>query len=139
MPGITAGIGGLAYAGIPVTHRDVGSAVTFVTGHDSSGTVPAVDWEAIARGSPVIVLYMSLKHLDRIAERLIAGGRSPGEPVAIVSKAATPGQRVLVTTLAEAAAAARDAAIEAPTIIAIGEIVSSARRTRLVERQGPDR
>ena len=63
MPGITAGIGGLAYAGIPVTHRDFGSAVTFVTGHDSAGTVPSVDWEAIARGSPVIVLYMSLRHL----------------------------------------------------------------------------
>lgn len=123
VPGITAGIGGLAYAGIPVTHRDVGSAVTFVTGHDSSGTVPAVDWEAIARGSPAIVIYMSLRHLERIAERLIAGGRSPSEPVAIVSKAATSGQIVLVTTLAEAAAAARDAAIEAPTIVAIGDIV----------------
>src|SRR6476646_8249161 len=87
VPGISAGIGGLAYAGIPVTHREVGSAATFVTGHDSSGTVPAIDWEAIARGSPVIILYMSLKHLDRIAERLIAGGRSPSETVAIVSKA----------------------------------------------------
>jgi uroporphyrin-III C-methyltransferase len=123
VPGITAGIGGLAYAGIPVTHREIGSAVTFVTGHDSAGTVPAIDWDAVARGSPVIILYMSLKHLDHIAERLIVGGRSPGEPVAIVSKAATPGQRVLLTTLAEAEAAARDAAIEAPTIIAIGDIV----------------
>lgn len=123
VPGITAGIGGLAYSGIPVTHRDVGSAVTFVTGHDSAGTVPAVDWEAIARGSPVIVLYMSLNHLERIAERLIAGGRSPAEPVAIVSKAATREQRVVVTTLAEAAVDARDAAIEAPTIVAIGEVV----------------
>jgi uroporphyrin-III C-methyltransferase len=109
---------------MPVTHRDVGSAVTFVTGHDSAGTLPAVDWEAIARGSPVIVLYMSLRHLDRIAERLIAGGRSPGEPVAIVSKATSGAQRVLVTTLAAAAIAARDAAIEAPTIVAIGEIVN---------------
>jgi uroporphyrin-III C-methyltransferase len=123
VPGITAGIGGLAYAGIPVTHRDVGSAVTFVTGHDSSGTVPAVDWEAIARGSPVIVLYMSLKHLERIAERLIAGGRSPGEPVAIISKAATSGQRVVVTILAEAVVAAQKAAIEAPTIVAVGDVV----------------
>src|SRR6185437_8216842 len=119
VPGITAGIGGLAYAGIPVTHRDVGSAVTFVTGHNSAGTVPAVDWEAIARGSPVIVLYMSLRHLDHIAERLIAGGRSPGEPVAIVSKATTTEQRVMVSTLAEAAVAAREAAVEAPTIVAI--------------------
>jgi uroporphyrin-III C-methyltransferase len=123
VPGITAGIGGLVYAGIPVTHRDVGSAVTFVTGHDSSGTVPAVDWEAIARGSPVIVLYMSLKHLERIAERLIAGGRSPNEPVAIISKAATSGQRVVVTTLAEAVVAAQKAAIEAPTIVAVGDVV----------------
>ena len=56
VPGITAGIGGLAYAGIPVTHRDVNSAVTFVTGHSSDGAVPnGVDWEAIAHGSPVIV------------------------------------------------------------------------------------
>ncbi|MGE0259894.1 MAG: uroporphyrinogen-III C-methyltransferase [Alphaproteobacteria bacterium] len=123
VPGITAGIGGLAYAGIPVTHRDVGSALTFVTGHDSAGAVPAVDWEAIARGSPVIVLYMSSRHLDRIAERLIAGGRSPSEPVAIVSRAATSAQRVLLTTLADSSSAARAAAIEAPTIVAIGEIV----------------
>src|SRR5438309_5417089 len=113
VPGITAGIGGLAYAGIPVTHRDFGSAATFVTGHDSAGTVPSVDWDAIARGSPVIVLYMSLKHLDRIAARLIAAGRSPNEPVAIVSKAATSNQRVLATSLAEASATAREAAIAA--------------------------
>src|ERR1700756_5725402 len=59
VPGITAGIGGLAYAGIPVTHRDIASAVTFVTGHDREGAVPSgIDWAAIARGSPVIVLYM---------------------------------------------------------------------------------
>ncbi|HVB15235.1 MAG TPA: uroporphyrinogen-III C-methyltransferase, partial [Stellaceae bacterium] len=124
VPGITAGIGGLAYAGIPVTHRDIASAVTFVTGHDRGGGVPdGVDWPAIARGSPVIVLYMGLNHLARIAARLIAAGRSPNEPVAIVSKATTADQRVLVSTLAEAAAAAAAAAIEAPTIIVIGEIV----------------
>jgi len=124
VPGITAGIGGLAYAGIPVTHRDVNSAVTFVTGHSSDGAVPdGVDWEAIARGSPVIVIYMGLRHLAAIAARLIAAGRAPGEPVAIVSKATTPDQRVLVSTLAEATAAAAASRIEGPTIIAIGEVV----------------
>jgi uroporphyrin-III C-methyltransferase len=124
VPGITAGIGGLAYAGIPVTHRDVNSAVTFVTGHSSDGAVPdGVDWRAIACGSPVIVVYMGLRHLDAIATRLIAAGRAPGEPVAIVSKATTPDQRVLVSTLAEAAAEAAAARIEGPTIIAIGEVV----------------
>jgi uroporphyrin-III C-methyltransferase len=122
VPGISAGIGGLAYAGIPVTHRDFASAATFVTGHDSAGAVPSVDWAAIARGSPVIVLYMSLRHLGRIAERLVAAGRSAAEPVAIVSKATTPDQRVLITTLGEAAATAKAAAIEAPTVIVVGEV-----------------
>lgn len=124
VPGITAGIGGLAYAGIPVTHRDVNSAVTFVTGHSSDGAVPnGVDWEAVARGSPVIVLYMGLRHLAAITARLVSAGRRPDEPVAIVSKATTPAQRVLVTTLAEAGAAAAAAGIEGPTIIAIGDVV----------------
>jgi uroporphyrin-III C-methyltransferase len=126
VPGITAAIGGLAYAGIPLTHRGVNSAVTLITGHNSDGAVPgkegsAPDWSAIARGSPVIVLYMALRHLDDIARRLIAAGRAPGEPVAIVSKATTAAQRVVVTTLAEAASAA--ASIESPAIIAIGEVV----------------
>src|SRR5713101_3306974 len=95
VPGITAGIGGLTYAGIPTTHRDTNAAVTFITGHNSAGTVPdGLDWNALARGAPVLVIYMALKHLDAIAERLIAGGRSSTEPVAIVSKAATPEQRV---------------------------------------------
>ena len=124
VPGITAGIGGLAYAGIPVTHREINSAVTFVTGHSSDGAVPnGVDWDAIARGSPVIVLYMGLRHLGSIAARLIAAGRAPNESVAIVSKATTPAQRVVVTSLAEAAAAAAAGSVEGPTIIAIGEVV----------------
>jgi uroporphyrin-III C-methyltransferase len=122
VPGITAGIGGLAYAGIPVTHRETNSAVTFVTGHNSTGAVPdELDWEAIARGSPVIVLYMALSHLTRIVERLIAGGRQPDEPAAIVSKASTPAQQVLVSTLGELAAAS--ALAETPAIIVIGEVV----------------
>ena len=124
VPGITAGIGGLAYAGIPVTHRDINSAVMFVTGHDSDGRVPStVDWAAVARGSPVIVVYMGLQHLDGIAARLIAAGRAADEPVAIISRATMPEQSVLVSSLAKAASAAKAARIEAPTIIVIGEIV----------------
>src|SRR2546421_1273136 len=121
VPGITAGIGGLAYAGIPVTHRDINSAVTFVTGHSSGGAVPnGIDWEAIARGSPVIVLYMGLRQLGAIAARLIAAGRRADEPGASVSKATTPAQRVLVTSLAGAAGAAAGAGIGGATIISVG-------------------
>ena len=122
VPGITAGIGGLAYAGIPVTHRETNSAVTFVTGHNSDGTVPdGLDWGAIARGAPVLVLYMALKHLPNIVDRLIAGGRRPDEPVAIVSRATTPAQKVLTSTLGDAVAAA--AGSETPAIIVVGEVV----------------
>src|SRR5580765_876727 len=124
VPGVTAGIGGLAYAGIPVTDSVIASAVTFVTGHERGGAVPeGLDWAAIARGSPVIVLYMALNHLDRIAARLIEAGRPRHEPVAIISKATTPAQRVLVSSLEGAAACARAARVEAPTIIVIGEVV----------------
>jgi uroporphyrin-III C-methyltransferase len=124
VPGITAGIGGLSYAGIPTTHRDTNAAVTFVTGHNSAGAVPdGLDWNALARGAPVLVIYMALKHLDLIAERLIAGGRPRSEPAAIVSKAATPEQRVLETTLGDAAEAAREAAIEPPALVVVGEVV----------------
>src|SRR5207302_6670175 len=113
VPGITAGIGGLTYAGIPTTYRETNAAVTFITGHNSEGIVPdGLDWAALAKGAPVLVIYMALKHLDGIAQRLLAGGRPVNEPVAIVSRAATPSQRVLETTLAAAAAAAREAALE---------------------------
>ncbi len=124
VPGISAGIGGLAYAGIPVTHRDTNSAVTFVTGHASSGEVPDnIDWPSLARGAPVIVIYMALKHMATIAERLIDGGRAPGEPVAIVSQATTAGQRVLETTLAAAATDAAAHGIAPPAIVVVGEVV----------------
>lgn len=124
VPGISAGIGGLAYAGIPVTHRECNAAVAFVTGHDATGDVPdSVDWAALAKGAPVIVLYMALKHIERIAERLIAGGRDPNAAVAVIAKATTLQQRVVETTLAKAAADVASAGIEPPAMVVIGEVV----------------
>ena len=122
VPGITAGIGGLAYAGIPVTHRETNSAVTFITGHNSDGAVPdGLDWGAIARGAPVLVLYMALKHLPNIVKRLTAGGRRSDEAVAIVSRATTPAQRVLISTLDEVVAGSVDS--DTPAIVVVGEVV----------------
>ncbi len=124
VPGITSGIGGLAYAGIPVTHRDTNQVITFVTGHGVSGEIPdGLDWAALARGSPVLVFYMATKHLAAIAERLIAAGRPPEEPVAVVSRAATDQQRVVETTLGRAAADAAAARLEPPALVAVGPIV----------------
>jgi len=124
VPGVSSGIGGLAYAGIPVTHRSVNTAVTFLTGHDVTGQMPErLDWDAIARGSPVIVLYMALKHLGRIAQRLQAAGRSSDEPVALISKASTAEQRVLESTLGACAEDAVAQGIEPPCLVVIGEVV----------------
>ncbi len=123
VPGITAGIGGLAYAGIPTTHRDTNSAVAFVTGHASDGEVPdGLDWEALAR-IPMLVLYMALKHLYPITRRLMDAGRPADDPVAIIVKATTPAQRVVETTLARAAAEAELLRLEPPAVIAVGPAV----------------
>lgn len=124
VPGITAGIGGLAYAGIPVTHRETNHCVTFLTGHDSSGLVPdRIDWNAVAKGSPVIVMYMAMKHIGVIVEQLMAAGRRADEPMAFVCEAATPRQRVLETTIGSALTDLESARMEPPAIVVVGEVV----------------
>lgn len=124
IPGITAGIGGLAYAGIPATHRDCNQAVTFLTGHDQSGLTPdAINWEGIAKGSPVIVMYMAMKHLETIAGKLMAGGRSAAEPVGIVCNASLDGQEILETSLGRCAEDAKASGMAPPAIVVVGEVV----------------
>lgn len=124
LPGISAGVGGLAHAGIPLTHRETNSAVTFITGHGASGDIPdGIDWHALAAASPVMVIYMALKHLGTIRDRLIAGGRSAQEPVALVSKATSSDERVLETTLGTCVEDAAAHGIEPPAMVVIGEVV----------------
>jgi len=121
VPGVTAGIGGLAYAGIPVTHRDTNHAVTFITGHGADGKLPKLDWSAIARGSPTIVLFMARQYAGEIASKLIEAGRNANEAAAVVSDASFDRQAVQVTTLAGLGEAA--AGSSAPAILVIGENV----------------
>ncbi len=120
IPGITAGIGGLASAGVPVTSRDVNSSVVFLTGHDQNGNLPEhIDWAATAK-SGMIVLYMALRNIDAIAARLIAAGRPADDPVCVVANATMPKMRVLDTTLERAAHDILKDKITAPAIISIG-------------------
>ncbi|WP_090158764.1 uroporphyrinogen-III C-methyltransferase [Loktanella sp. DSM 29012] len=124
IPGISAGIGGLAYAGIPVTHRDVNQSVTFVTGHDQSGAAPSsLDWASISKGSQVLVIYMGMKHAAQIAGHLIGAGRQPSEPVAVVTSATTADQRVLETTLGTMVDDIAATGMEPPAIICVGRSV----------------
>lgn len=124
VPGVTAGIGGLAYAGIPVTHRDTNHTVTFLTGHDATGLVPdRINWEGVAQGSQVIVMYMAMKHIATIASRLIGAGRDRDEPVAFVTDASMPEQNVLETTLARAAGDVAASHLQPPAIVVVGPVV----------------
>jgi uroporphyrin-III C-methyltransferase len=125
VPGITAGIGGLAYAGIPVTHRDTNHAVTFITGHGADGKLTKLDWDAAARGAPTLVFYMARKFAGEISRNLIAAGRDRNEPAAIVANAAREDQQVFFTTLGELPAAAENA--PALAIMVIGENVRLAK------------
>ena len=109
VPGVTAAAGGLAAAGIPMTHRTTNSAVTLLTGHDAAGGVPdALDWQAIAQGAPVLIFYMALRQLDAIATRLTRSGLAGETPVALISHATTGAERVVEAPLAEAAAVGRE-------------------------------
>ncbi len=124
IPGISAGIGGLAYAGIPVTHRDVNQSVTFVTGHDQSGNTPsALDWVSISKGSQVLVIYMGMKHIAQISAKLIDAGRPLSEPCAVVSSATTGEQQVLETTLGTIVDDIATSGMEPPAIICVGKSV----------------
>ena len=125
VPGITAGIGGLAYAGIPVTHRDTNHAVTFVTGHGVDGKLTKLDWDAVSRGSPTLVFYMARKFAGEISQALQAAGRDADEPAAIIANATRADQQVITTTLAGLPEAAEKA--PALAVIVVGENVRLAR------------
>jgi uroporphyrin-III C-methyltransferase len=121
VPGVSAGIGALAYAGIPVTHRETNQAVTFLTGTGADGKLPDFDWNAIARGSQTLVFYMARRQAGEIAARLIEAGRSPDEPAAIVSSGSMENQTSQMIALADLGPAAAQA--DTPAIIVIGENV----------------
>jgi uroporphyrin-III C-methyltransferase len=124
IPGVTAGLGGLASAGIPATMRGVNQAIILATGHDPNADAD-IDWSALARTRQPIVLYMGLRNLDNIAAALMRGGLAPGTPAAVIAAATLPQQQVLISTLDSIGAAARAANLAAPTMVVIGDIVST--------------
>lgn len=137
VPGITAALAAPAYAGIPVTHRDLNSSFTFVTGHEKEEDYKApeallrdkaigssdVDWGALAR-LPALAFYMGVKALPRISAKLIEHGMDPSTPAAIIERGTTPRQRTVVGTLATLPERALDAQIKPPAMTVVGTIVT---------------
>jgi uroporphyrin-III C-methyltransferase len=124
VPGISAGIGATAAAGIPLTHRRLARSVAFATGHDSSGDLADVDWAALSRGSEVLVFYMAQRRIAQIAERLIEAGRPSDELVALISNATRPDQDVRICTLATASAAVTRISSTAATLVLVGPVIA---------------
>jgi uroporphyrin-III C-methyltransferase len=122
VPGVSAGLAAPAAAGVPLTHRGLASSVTFLSAHDDSGHLPALDFAALAGLGGTIAAFMALSRLDELALRLLAAGRPPATPVAIISQASLPGQATLRTTLGACTLAARRAALPTPALVVIGEV-----------------
>lgn len=125
VPGITAATGCAAAAGIPLTHRDLASAVTFVTGHDCDGADGGPDWATLARVRHTLVVYMGLAGAGAIAARLIGGGMEAATPVAVVENGTRPGQRVLRGRLADLEALVAEHAVAGPALIIVGRVAAS--------------
>lgn len=124
VPGVTSGIAAPAYAGIPLTHRDYSSSVTFVTGHEAVGKYrPQVNWNAIAHSSETIVIYMGVHNLPYIVTELCQAGLSDKTPVALIRWGTRPEQEELIGTLGTIVAQVEATQFEAPAIAVIGNVV----------------
>ncbi|HXC46138.1 MAG TPA: uroporphyrinogen-III C-methyltransferase [Solirubrobacteraceae bacterium] len=148
VPGVTAGVAAAAYAGIPVTHRGLSTGVALVTGHtrqdatqdagrrpgeaartdadDCEEACAELDWQGLAAFPGTLVFYMGVRQLPHIAERLIAAGRAPSQPVAIVERGTLPDQRSVSATLASIVAVAERERVKAPAVTIVGAVAGLA-------------
>ena len=136
VPGVTAAIGASAYAGIPLTHRQVTTSVAFVTGHEHPEKDSSeIDWEKLSLGSGTVVFYMGVKNLASIAANLLQHGRPPETPVALIRWGTRPEQEVLEGTLATIDELARKTGFKAPAITVVGEVVRLRKRLRWFDQR----
>ena len=125
VPGVTSGIAAPAYAGVPVTHRGLSTSVAFVTGHeDPAKDRSDVDWGKVANGADTLVLYMGVGRLREISAGIVAGGRSPDTPVAVIRWGTVPEQRTVTGTLENIADKVAAAKLGPPAITVVGDVVS---------------
>ncbi len=124
VPGITSAIAVPAYAGIPVTHRDFASMVTFITGHeDPTKDETALDWDLLSRFEGTLVILMGVSMLERNVKELLKHGKSIDTPVAVIERGTRPDQRVTTGTLADIVGLCRQRKVKAPAITVIGDVV----------------
>jgi uroporphyrinogen III methyltransferase/synthase len=124
VPGVTSAVAAAAYAGIPLTHRKLAATLAFVTGHeDPHKEASNIDWESLSRGIGTLVFFMGVKNLPDITQKLIAHGKSPDTPVALIRWGTTPSQQTVTGTLDDIAERVKKAGLKAPAIIVVGDVV----------------
>jgi uroporphyrin-III C-methyltransferase/precorrin-2 dehydrogenase/sirohydrochlorin ferrochelatase len=125
VPGITAALACAAYAGIPLTHRDHAASLRIVTAH-CQGAIDAVDWRTLALQRETLAIYMAVGTVERVEAELLRHGRAPDTPVAFIENGSRPGQRVLIGTLAGAAALSAAHAVSSPALLVVGSVAALA-------------
>jgi len=124
VPGVTSAVAAAAYAGIPLTHRKLTATLAFVTGHeDPHKEESSIEWESLARGIGTLVFFMGVKNLPDITQKLIANGKSPDTPVALIRWGTTPEQQTVTGTLDNITERVKKAGLKAPAIIVVGQVV----------------
>ena len=121
VPGVSSAVAVPAYAGIPLTHRKFASSFAVVTGHEARQGKSSVDWGKLAMAVDTLVILMGLHNLPAIVAKLIAHGRSPETPAAVIRRGTTKGQETVIGTLADIVE--KSASLEAPALIVVGEVV----------------
>jgi uroporphyrinogen III methyltransferase/synthase len=136
IPGVSAVVGALAYAGVPLTDRRYSASFAVVTGHKDPTKVSAeTRWELLARAADTLVVLMGMKNLAEVAERARAGGLAASTPAAVIENGTLPEQRVVEAPLGEIAAAAAAAGLRAPAVLVIGEVLRLRAELAWYERQ----
>lgn len=135
VPGITAASGCACYAGIPLTHRDFAQSVRFVTGHLKNGTCD-LSWNELIGNDQTLVFYMGLASLPEISQKLIAHGKDPSTPAALIEQGTTPRQQVHTATLASLPELVAERGVRAPTLLIIGGVVSLHQKLRWFSPDG---
>jgi uroporphyrin-III C-methyltransferase len=124
VPGATAGIAGLAYAGIPATHRDFNTSVTFISAYGAGGEKPeTIDWTIFSKTSQLIVIYMGLERINWVCSELVKRGRDKNENIAIISNATKQNQKILISTLSNCLEGFDKNVVESPALLVIGKNV----------------
>lgn len=138
VPGISSAIGVPAYAGIPVTHRGIAASFAVVTGHEQRNDQTRVNWPALATAVDTLVVLMGVGRLRSIAATLIANGRDPSTPTALIQSGSGYEQRILVATLADIADQAERSQIGTPATLVIGEVVRLQSELAWFAQQAPE-